>query len=178
MVRNLNDFRAKELIFIDANIFLYHAFNTNDDAISFLQKVESSSYKASTSSLVLEEVFFKLLMQSSSNFMEKVTVEKAKSLIRDEAKRDAVLGPLAEYREYIGILRDTGMKVFDLTGGDILAAVEMSRTHHLMVADAAHLAVMNRKKISHLASGDRDFAAVPEITVWSPSPAAKPASRA
>jgi predicted nucleic acid-binding protein len=178
MVRNLNDFREKELIFIDANIFLYHAFNTNDDAISFLQKVESSSYKASTSSLVLEEVFFKLLMQSSSNFMEKVTVEKVKSLLRDDTRREAILRPLAEYRKYIGILRDAGMKVFDLSRGDILAAVGVSRTHHLMVADAAHLAVIKRKNINHLASGDWDFAAVPEITVWSPSPAAKPAPRA
>jgi predicted nucleic acid-binding protein len=121
MVRNLNDFREKELIFIDANIFLYHAFNSNDDAVSFLQKVESSSFKASTSSLVLEEVFFKLLMQSASNFIEKVTVDKVKSALKDETRRGSILGPLIEYGKYIGVLRDAGMKVFNLTGEDVLA---------------------------------------------------------
>jgi predicted nucleic acid-binding protein len=177
MVRSLNDFGEKRPIFIDANIFLYHAFNTNNDAVDFLQKVESSSFKASTSSLVLEEVFFKLLMQSASNFIEKVTVEKVKSVLRDDTRREAILKPLAEYRKYIEILEDAGMKVFDLMGKDVLAATEASGRHNLLVADAAHLAVMERKKIDHLASGDRDFAVVPDITVWSPSPASQPPTR-
>lgn len=174
MVRNLNDFREKELIFIDANIFLCHALNTNDDAIRFLQKVETSSFKAATSSLVLEEVFFKLLMQSASNYVEKVSVERVKTLLRDAAKREVILQPVAEYGKYIHILRDVGLKVLDFAAADILAAVEGARRHQLMVADASHLAVMQRKKIRHLASGDRDFAVVPEISVWSPMPAAKP----
>lgn len=174
MVRNLKDFSEKEVVFVDANIFLCHAFDTSDDAIGFLGKVETASLRAATSSLVLEEVFFKLLMQSSSNYLEKVSVERVKSLLRDDTKRAMVLQPLAEYGEYIGILRDAGMKVLELTGADMLAAVEVSRTHPLMVADAAHLAVMQRKKIRHLASGDWDFAGVAEITVWSPLPASKP----
>jgi hypothetical protein len=39
MVRNLSDFVKKKPIFIDANIFLCHAFDTNDDAVKFLQIV-------------------------------------------------------------------------------------------------------------------------------------------
>jgi len=177
MANNLNDFREKELIFIDANIFLYHAFDTNDDAVGFLQKVESSLLRTATSSLVLEEVFFKLLMQAASCFLEKVTVEKVKSFLRDDTRREDIMRPLAEYGKFIGILRDAGMKVFELTGEDMLTAVQIMQTHHLMAADAAHLAVMGRKQSRHLASGDRDFAVASEITVWSPLLAGKPASR-
>jgi predicted nucleic acid-binding protein len=177
MVRSLNDFGEKKPIFIDANIFLYHAFNTNNDAVNFLKKVEASSFKASTSSLVLEEVFFKLLMQSASNFIERVTVEKVKSALRDDTRRASILRPLVEYKKYIGILGDAGMKVFDLTGQDVLEAIEASGRHNLLVADAAHLAVMKRKQIDHLASGDSDFSTVPDITLWSPFPASQPELR-
>jgi predicted nucleic acid-binding protein len=177
MVRNLKDFEERKPIFIDANIFLYHAFNTNSDAIDFLQRVESSSLKASTSSLALEEVFFKLLMQSASNSIEKVTVKKVKNILRDDTRREAILKPLVEYGKYIGILRDAGMTVLELKGEDILAAIDASGQHNLVVADAAHLAVMRRKKIDQLASADGDFSTVPDITLWSPSPASLPDPR-
>jgi len=171
MVQNLNDFGERKPIFIDANIFLYHAFNTNNAAAGFLQRVELSSFKASTSSLVLEEVFFKLLMQSASNYIETVTVKRVKSILRDDARREAILQPLIEYRKYIGVLGDAGKKVFDLRGEDVLAGIEASEKYKLLVADAAHLAVMRRNKIEHLASGDNDFSTIPDITLWSPFPA-------
>jgi predicted nucleic acid-binding protein len=36
------------------------------------------------------------------------------------------------------------------------------------MADAAHLAVMERKGISHMASSDSDYMAVSNITLWTP----------
>ena len=56
MLKRINDFSGKAPIFIDANIFLHHAFNTNQNSVEFLKKVESSGLKGYTSALVLEEV--------------------------------------------------------------------------------------------------------------------------
>ncbi|GFP25587.1 hypothetical protein HKBW3S43_01177 [Candidatus Hakubella thermalkaliphila] len=75
MPKNLKDFRGKEPIFIDANIFLHHAFDVNPVSVEFLKKVESFDLKAYTSALVIEEVTFKLIMQSASNFLDKVTLQ-------------------------------------------------------------------------------------------------------
>jgi predicted nucleic acid-binding protein len=91
MLKKLNDFNERKLIFIDANIFLYHAFNFGDACVDFLQKVESGLIKAATSSLVLEEVFFKLLLQSASNFIEKVTVDKLKNALRNDTVKQQIL---------------------------------------------------------------------------------------
>lgn len=74
MQKNLKDFKGKEGIFIDANIFLHHAFDMNPISVEFLKTVESFNLKAFTSALVIEEVMFKLVMQSASNFLGKVTL--------------------------------------------------------------------------------------------------------
>jgi predicted nucleic acid-binding protein len=57
---------------------------------------------------------------------------------------------------------------FDSKAGDIQAALDIGLEFGLVMADAAHLAVMRRAKISHLASADSDFKVVSSITLWSP----------
>lgn len=62
MVQDLADFVADEPIFVDANIFLFHAFDDEEHgkaATSFLVKIENEEIEALTSSLVIDEVFFK-----------------------------------------------------------------------------------------------------------------------
>ena len=52
MQKNLRDFKGKDAIFIDANLFLNHAFDINPISIEFLKKIESFNYKVCTSALV------------------------------------------------------------------------------------------------------------------------------
>ena len=168
MPRNLKDFAGKDPIFIDANIFLHHAFDSDAMSVEFLVGVESRSFKAFTSSLVLEEVFFKLVVQSASNLLNKVTLPGIKGLLRDSKKRALLLTPVLGYRNYVDLLKESGLSVMDLKGSDILKAMQMVSAHGLLTADAAHLAVMERNAILNLASADSDFYVVPGITVWSP----------
>ena len=44
MPRNLKDFAGKDPIFIDANIFLHHAFDSDAMSVEFLVGVESRSF--------------------------------------------------------------------------------------------------------------------------------------
>lgn len=168
MQKNLKDFKGKEAIFIDANIFLHHAFDSNPISVDFLKTVESSNLKAFTSVLVVEEVLFKLIMQSASNFLGKVTLQDIKVYLRDSRNRAKVFKPVAEYRGYIDTLKDFGLVILDLTDKDMALALERAKGYGLMLADAAHLAVMERKGISHLASSDSDFKAVDHLTLWMP----------
>jgi predicted nucleic acid-binding protein len=71
--------------------------------------------------------------------------------------------------DYIDKLQEAGMSVIDLKSNDIKQAAHQAKDNGLITADAAHLAVMLRKSINHIATEDSDFAAVPNITVWSPS---------
>jgi predicted nucleic acid-binding protein len=168
MQKNLKDFKGKETIFIDANIFLHHAFDINPASVEFLKKVETVNLRAYTSALVMEEITFKLIMQSASNFLDKVTLQNVKGLLKEKGKKEKVLAPVEEYRRYLDSLKDFGLKVLDLTDGDMTVAIQKAKTYGLITADAAHVAVMERKGIRHLASSDNDFKAVNDITLWSP----------
>lgn len=169
MLKNLRDFKGNGPIFIDAAIFLHHAFDTNPVSVGFLSLIETSGIRACTSSLVLEEVSFKIVMQSASNHLERVSVPLVKRLLQDVAHRDAVMSPLIHYMDYVGKLQETGMTFIDLKGADIRHAALLAKNHGLITADAAHLAVMARKSIVNVATDDLDFACLPGITVWSPS---------
>ena len=62
MIQNLSDFVVDEPIFADANIFLFHAFDDEKHgkaATSFLTRIENEEIEALTSSLVVDEVFFR-----------------------------------------------------------------------------------------------------------------------
>jgi predicted nucleic acid-binding protein len=86
MQKKLKEFNEKDPIFIDANIFLHHAFDSNPISIQFLK-----------------------------------------------------------------------------------AALLKAKEYGLVMADASHIAVMERKGISHMASSDGDFSSVKNITLWSPN---------
>lgn len=169
MQKNLRDFEGTSAIFIDATVFLQHAFDTNPVSVEFLNRIELSNIKAYTSALVLEEVSYKIMMQSASNFLEKVSVQHVKKLLENQRNRGKVLTPLIEYMEYISKLQEAGLNVIDLRSSDIKQAAQLSKDHGLITADAAHLAVMLRKSIHNISTGDYDFSLVPNITVWSPS---------
>lgn len=129
MQKNLKDFGGKEHIFIDANVFLHHAFDLKSDSVEFLKKVETLNLKAFTSALVIEQITFKLLMQSASNFLPRVNLQKVKTLLQDKVKREEVIAPVEAYRSYINRLKDLGLKVLDLTDEDMKRALQISKAY-------------------------------------------------
>lgn len=168
MSNNLKDFPGNNSIFIDANIFLHHAFAVNDVSIEFLKRVENITVKAFTSVLVLEEVFFKLLLQHASNFIEKITVKKLKSYLQDDVKRSEIFTPLTQYQNFISILKSSGLKIIEVGGADLDIALHLAEQWGIITADAFHLAAMKKRGLTHLASDDTDFERVQEITLWRP----------
>lgn len=169
MQKDLRDFEGSGPVFIDSTIFLHHAFDTNPISVEFLNRIELSNIKAYTSALVLEEVSYKIMMQSASNYLERVTVQHVKKFLKNPKNRGKVLSPLIEYMDYVDKLQEAGMSVIDLKGNDMKQAAHHAKDNGLITADAAHLAVMSRKSIRHIATEDADFMVVPDIIVWSPS---------
>ena len=106
MRKNLRDFEGTSAVFIDATVFLHHAFDANPVSVEFLSRIELSNIKAYTSALVLEEVSYKIMMQSASNFLEKVSVQHVKKLLENQKNRGKVFTPLIEYMESACFLQD------------------------------------------------------------------------
>lgn len=69
---------------------------------------------------------------------------------------------------YIELLKESGLVIIDLKGNDMITALQKVKAYGLITADAAHLAIMERKGINQIATDDNDFSVVPDITIWSP----------
>jgi predicted nucleic acid-binding protein len=88
MVSKLDSFHLADPIFVDANIFLFHAFahpKHGDAASRFLERVELGEVDAVTSVLVENEVLYKILLQEAAEHLERCTIWNV---------RQALLAPL------------------------------------------------------------------------------------
>ena len=115
MANTLDDFRTAETIFIDANVFLHHAF-ANPLNIApverFLGRVEYGEINAPPSVLVINEVAFKIVLHAAASQMARPTAWNMRQMLRDNtAFRTQVYLPTQQYIAYIQALTATGLTV-------------------------------------------------------------------
>jgi predicted nucleic acid-binding protein len=171
MVQDLVDFVADEPIFVDANIFLFHAFDDEKHgkaATSFLVRIENEEIEALTSSLVVDEVFFKILVQEAAAHLERPTIWNIKRAMKEKTFVEKVYAPVLEYKTYLESLAFLGMRIVEVTGAHMLAVADVGAEAGLLITDAAHVAVMRERGISHLATADTDLFNIKGITSWRP----------
>lgn len=167
----LCEFDLDEPIFIDANIFLFHAFDDpdyGDVATDFLTAVEEGRIRGVTSPLVLDEVFFKIMVQEAATELAKPTIWNIRKALKDPAFVHRVSVPVRKYQSYLKNLILLGLDVPEVTASVMFAAVEISADTGLLITDAAHVALMQEKGIVHIASDDEDFTPIPGLTLWKP----------
>ncbi|MFB0534038.1 MAG: type II toxin-antitoxin system VapC family toxin [Anaerolineae bacterium] len=119
MIQQLADFVADAPIFVDANIFLFHVFDDEEHgkaATSFLTRIENEETEALTSSLVIDEVFFKILVQEAAAHLKRPTIWNIKRAMKEKAFVEKVYAPVLEYKTYLESLAFLGMKVMEVTG--------------------------------------------------------------
>jgi predicted nucleic acid-binding protein len=168
---SLTAFALDEPIFVDANIFLFHAFNDKNfgmAATAFLTRVENQDVKALTSSLVVDEVLFKILIQEAAIHLPKPTIWNIKRAMKDKAVSQKFYAPVLKYKGYLESLTFLGLKIVEVTGMHMLAAADIGVEAGLLITDAAHVAVMRDLNVRHLATDDADLAGITGITAWTP----------
>ncbi|MEA2074269.1 MAG: PIN domain-containing protein [Euryarchaeota archaeon] len=154
-----------EKVFIDANIFLYSAFQhpvLGNNCKDFLVRVEKGEIIGHTSDFVLNEVFHKLMIAEVVKKFEK-TAKQAISLIK---KKPEVIAELETIWVEMGIIKSFNISILD--GSLFPDFVEMSKKYWLMATDAFHVATMKRYGITNIATNDPDFERVDWINVWKP----------
>jgi predicted nucleic acid-binding protein len=154
-----------ERIFIDANIFLYSAFEHpifGNTCKKFLQRIESNDVKGFTSDFVLNEVFHRLMIAEVAD-KQGTSSRKIPAMIKREPEIIKELNIVWKEMELIGSF---GLTL--LEGSIFPDFIEISKKHQLMATDAAHLAIMRNNGIRNLASNDSDFRRVPWIKLWMP----------
>lgn len=152
------------LVFIDANIFIYHFTGTSPSCHKFLVRCSSGEVHGTTSLPVLLEVAHRLM----------VVEAQQKRLVRGPnpgqklAQSPAIVKKLHLYEEWtLGIPR-MGVELEEVTFIGFLASMDMRRKTGLLTLDSLILAVMTRLRISNLASADQGFAGTESIRLFTP----------
>ena len=154
-----------EKVFIDANIYLYSAFQhpiLGNKCKDFLVRVEKGEITGHTSDFVLNEVFHKLMIAEVVKKFEK-TAKQAISLIK---KKPDVIAELETIWVEMDIIKSFNISILDCSLFPDF--VEISKKYWLMATDAFHVATMKRYGIRNIAANDPDFERVDWINVWKP----------
>lgn len=165
----LDDFNLSESIFIDANIFIYVSQNEptyGRACIDFLERVEYMEIKAVTTSVVLNEVSYKLLIAKAGELLDTDRFWKIREELKDKKFTMTCYEIVEEFRDYVSTL--FGLRVEDVRIDDFNMSVDLGSEFGLMTTDSYHVAVMKRLGIKHIASNDSDFERVDFIEVWNP----------
>ena len=142
MISSLDSLAPKSKIFIDANIFLYGAMDyTRYRAAcrAFLQNIESGTYFAATSALVLNEIVHKLILAETTKTYRLRSESEAKKLIED---KPGTISSLTRVWKTYAVIRAYPLVIYSIDKATMDMAADLSSRYGLFISDASHLAVM------------------------------------
>jgi len=168
MISDLSSFK-KAPIFIDANIFVYHATESeySESATVFLEKVENNEIEAYSSPSVIDEAAYILIINKGLELIDSKSPRKVREMMeKDRNFAEKCYSPVKQFIGYIKSLE--ALKLLEITGDDAYGLYECGTKYLLHPKDALHLSVMKRYRIFDIATNDSDFERVEWIKVWRP----------
>lgn len=157
-------------IFIDANIFTYlltgHPIHGRA-CQQLLEKVENGDLEAYISPLVIDEVSYVLMVQTTRRAGSSADAKSRKQEMF--AVWQQCLAPVSEFYDYLDYLISTGhLKVLSLDYSISRIAMKCAEEYRLLPRDALHAACCKAYGIEEMATNDGDFKRVSFLTLWKP----------
>jgi len=168
MRNKLSSFRDRP-IFIDANIFVYHAAGSKytESATAFLERVENNEIEAFTSPSVIDEAAYILIINKGLELLDSKSPRKVREML--ETDRNFAEKCYSVLKDFIGYVKSLeNLKLLEITGDDAFRIHDYGIAYLLHPKDSLHLAVMKRYRIFDIATNDSDFDRVDWIRVWYP----------
>ena len=160
----LLEFPSRQAIFLDANIFIYHATGTYPSCAVVFERALRRDIQAVTSVAIVTEVHHRLMAWEAAQQLGR-PLRSIPSFLKRHPERIRALRRCHLITERLRALR---IKVLPLTLGVVDEAQRLSHALGLLTTDAIIVATMRRRGLAHLASNDRDFLRVPGLTLWRP----------
>jgi len=152
-------------VFLDANVFVYHFTGASPTCRDLLRRCEEGLVSGVTSALVLAEVAHRLMMIEAV-VRGLVTPGNVARKLRD---RPEVVRGLRDYQANVDAIGWMGLEVLAIDPGAWMRSAEVRSAWGLMVNDSLIVTACRDAGIGALASADRDFARVPDLTLYAPA---------
>lgn len=164
MTRRLSDVPDGALVFVDANIFVYHFTGVSAECSRFLGQCERGNVTGLTGVHVLLEVLHRLKM------VEAVTrgLVSPGNVARKLREHPEVVKELSQSEEQAEVVLRMGVELVPLDSGILAASRQYRSTYGLMVNDSVTAAMARQAGVEAIASSDKDFLRIPGFRVYSP----------
>ncbi|MEW6211180.1 MAG: PIN domain-containing protein [Acidobacteriota bacterium] len=162
---NLNDLPGGSLIFIDANIFIYHFTGLSIECRSLLERVERKEVRALTGAHVVLEVLHRMMMIEAVSKALITPGQPAKKL----KQHPGVIQKIGDYNRCPYEIRRIGARILPVTSRQIRDSEAMRANFGLMTNDSVTAAMMFSQGVAYLASLDSDLSRVPGLVLCRPT---------
>jgi predicted nucleic acid-binding protein len=164
----LADIPAGTVVFLDANIFVYHFVPhplLGHSCRDLLQRISRGEIGGITSSGVLSNAAHRLMTYEASDTYGWPMDGIAYRLQQHPNK----LMALTRFRQAVEEVPIFGVRVLSVGLSDVVSAAALSQQYGLLSGDALVVAMMQHLGIVNLASNDADFDRVPWVSRLSPA---------
>ena len=156
---------AGAAVFLDANVLIYHAVESRPSCALLLRRIATREIRGYTSTVVLSEVFHRLVLSEIAVTFRLPSARAALNLVRRHPEH---LPALTVAHQFLAKMPTLRIRVLPVRWREITLAMAASRRYGLLANDALIIATMQAHRLTHLASNDADFRRVPTITLWRP----------
>lgn len=161
----LNDLPRGALVFIDANIFVYHFSGVSEDCRTLLQRAERNELRAATGAHIILEVLHRLMTIEAISKGLITPGQPAKKLKQNLD----VIKHLSDYVKCVSEVGSLNIRVYVVTARQIRRSEAIRSSHGMMVNDSVTAAMMSAYGITNIASLDSDLLRAPGITLYQPT---------
>jgi predicted nucleic acid-binding protein len=164
LTRRLSDVPDGALVFVDANIFVYHFTGVSAECSRFLARCEQGNITGLTGVHVLLEVLHRLKM------VEAVTrgLVSPGNVARKLREHPEVVKELSQSEEQAEVVLRMGVGVMPVDDSILVASRQYRSTYGLMVNGSVTAAMARQAGVEAIASSDKDFLRIPGFRVYSP----------
>lgn len=163
---SLDDIPAGSLCVIDTNVLLYAEQGASAQAQRLLRRCSSGDVKGMLPQTVWQEVTHKLMLAEA---MMKGLISGGNPAAR-LSERPEVVRSLSIYQAKVKALLEMGLAFEPCVIGDLaVAGFSLQQRYGLLTNDSVVLAIALRLKADALATTDKGFRPVTEISVYRPT---------
>ncbi|MBU0897466.1 MAG: type II toxin-antitoxin system VapC family toxin [Candidatus Omnitrophica bacterium] len=165
----ISDFSSNP-IYIDSNIFLYTIFKDSKyfaACYNLLRSIEENKIQSVTSCLAIDEVSSKLIVESIKSSHKFTSISRIfKEVEKNPAIMEAAYTPLFGFSTIISNYKS--LKVVSLKENNSSKIFHNIIQYHLLPRDAWHLSIIQQEKIGFIATNDKHFRNISDITTVTP----------
>jgi predicted nucleic acid-binding protein len=161
----LRDIRAKDRVFIDANIFVYHFNGISLECKHLLSRCSQEIIDGYTSAFVVAEVIHRLMIAEAL----RKSLIRAKNPVKQLKNHPEIVTQLSDYTADVSKIHTMNITILEFDRKAIEVSADIRQKEGLLTNDSLILAMMKIAGLSKLATRDNDFERIPWLQLYQPS---------